>query len=72
MANAILDFPAIVRTMVRPVLVQLKLNREFVNAIEAWRQLHSPLLPRTVALVRLASLGLAGEALSKARRRRRT
>jgi hypothetical protein len=55
----------------RPVLVQLKLDRDFVNAIDNWRKSRSAPLPRTQAIVELASIGLADQALSSAKPKRK-
>jgi hypothetical protein len=78
MANVVLNFPSTSPAEGKPpgnspVLVQLKLAREFVIAIDTWRKSRSVSLPRTQAIVELSKLGLAGEALdrSKTSRRRR-
>jgi hypothetical protein len=75
MSSTTIDFPGTSPQQgnSRPILVQLKLPREFVNAIDTWLKSRSVSLPRTQAIVELSKLGLAGEALdrSKTSRRRR-
>jgi hypothetical protein len=69
MTDAIVDFAGTSNSPgnCRPILVQLKLGREFVNAIDAWRRSRPAVLPRTRAIVELASIGLADQALNAAK-----
>jgi hypothetical protein len=77
LATAVVDFPGTSQQQgnspagAQPVLVQLKLDRAFVETIDRWRKARPDLLPRTRAICELAMLGLAGELIGKPAKRRR-
>jgi hypothetical protein len=73
MVAPVFDFPGTSQPQgnSRPILVQPKLTREFVNAIDTWRRSRSAPLPRTQAIVELAALGLAGEMIERSKTRRK-
>ena len=72
MIDGILKFSGISSSQVNTrKLVQMRLDAEFIKAIDIWRTAQPDMPARTEAIERLAAIGLADQMLKTARRRER-
>ena len=72
MIDGILKFPSTSPSQVNTrKLVQMRLDDEFIKAIDIWRTAQPDMPPRTKAIERLAAIGLADQMMKAARRQKR-
>jgi hypothetical protein len=70
--DGILKFPSNSPSQVNTrKLVQMRLDDEFIKAIDIWRTAQPDMPARTKAIERLAAIGLADQMLKAARRQKR-